>query len=214
MTRAVRTLAIAVLLVAVLGLGYMAFRWSIPAESRQVDVLTETRSPATRTRIVKQKAESESLDRPATRESPNTRPSRPTRPNLDTKPSGARSKLLLERAAAAQALGSSGGATAVPRLERMIAEEEDFVKQYALTALVRLKGKEALPAVVNAARSEHKALRLRAAHELGRIGDPRGLEVLEDLCRSKNPILRRTSVRSIGKMRTLPGTVTVIALDI
>jgi len=113
----------------------------------------------------------------------------------------------LEMAAYAQKLGDSGDPKAAEELRKMVYEENDYVKQHALTALVKIQGKEALPVVIEMAQSEHRAARLRAAYELGKIGDPAGLPVLEQLSQSKNVVLRQGVALSLGKIndkRSLP----------
>ena len=128
-------------------------------------------------------------------------PTRRRRPGRGSPEQRAKARELITKASLAEKLGKSDDPKAADELEKMIADADDYVKQYALTALVDLKGKEALPRVMEMAKSEHRAARLRAVFELGRIGDPAGAPVINGLLGDRNPILRRECVEALAKIR-------------
>src|SRR5687767_15343541 len=83
------------------------------------------------------------------------------------------------RAHAADDLGETGDAKAVPLLVEALYDESQFIRMAAARSLGRLADKKAVPALIEALEDPMFIVRQNALWALGEIGDPSAIPAIE-----------------------------------
>lgn len=102
---------------------------------------------------------------------------RNTQPLLDLLENGE----LIDRAAAARAIGVLKIQGALPNLIKCLGDKESRVRMEVLDALERIGDKSVIPAVKNCLLDRNESVRLHAAYVLKKIGDPTIIPFLEQM---------------------------------
>ena len=117
---------------------------------------------------------------------------------IEPLPDGLRDDDPVVCAAAAEALGTLGAASAIPELKPLIDDRVVSVRLAAAGALVKMKDPSAMQRLQELQRSEYPAIRLAAARAAAPQADPEWQQVVRDLTRDSDPEIRRQAAELIA----------------
>ena len=94
----------------------------------------------------------------------------------------------------------SGKEVTEMELEKVLKGDNEYAKQFAVSGLVKLKGKKIVPRLIEIAKDDKSAAQIRAIYELGKLRDERALPTLAALLKHPLPIIRVNTAKAVSQI--------------
>ncbi len=116
-----------------------------------------------------------------------------------------KSSAWVDRQLAVDALKTHGGDAVLPHLEKVLADENPWVRVAAAEALVHLQGAAATATIARYLDNETEPqAALRVLEALGRIGDARALDTMHRRLGDAHPLVAATAAWGLGRLASAP----------
>jgi HEAT repeat protein len=104
------------------------------------------------------------------------------------------------RATAVKALGTCGGAAALPNIEPLLKDLDPRVRANAVEVVEELKGADAKELLLPLLSDENNRVRGNAAKALWKLGETSAQEAVMEMLKSKEPLMRMSALWVLGEV--------------